>query len=67
MSEKNIDYGGIKKIVKESIVETLKENKELIHDLFVEAMEDVAMIEAIKEGRKSKLVSEDEISKILSS
>jgi hypothetical protein len=63
MSGSTIPYDDIKKIVKESLLETLVENKELFHDLFIQAIEDISMVEAINEGRKTEILEEDEIMK----
>lgn len=63
MSDSTFMYNDIKKIVKESLLETLQENKELLHDILIDAMEDISMIEAIKEGRKTEIVEEKEIFK----
>lgn len=52
-------------LIKESLVELIREKREEMYDLIVEAMEDVAMGRAIEEGRKGKFVSEDEIMKML--
>ena len=43
----------------------LLENKELFSDLLFEAVEDIALIKAIKEGENSQAVDREEIFKIL--
>ena len=43
----------------------LVENKELFSDLIFEAVEDIALIKAIKEGENSQAVDREEIFKIL--
>lgn len=45
-----IDDGKLKELFKQTIFEAIEEKKETVHDLLVEAMEDVAMIHAIQEG-----------------
>ena len=60
-----IDEGRIKQLMKEALVETLQEQKGILHDLLVEAVEDIALANAIREGASSPLVSRKEIFGIL--
>jgi len=60
------DSGKLKEIFKQAIIEAIEEKKEVVHDLLVEALEDVAMIRAIQEGEDSGFVGRDEIFGILS-
>ena len=55
----------LKQVLKEAISETLYEQRELLHDIFAEVLEDFAMAEAIREGRESKVVERDEVLQIL--
>lgn len=48
----------LKEAFKDAIREVLFENKEFLHEILVEAMEDVAMIHAIEEGGKSGTVEQ---------
>ncbi len=61
-----VDESKLKNLMKQAIVEAIEEKKGVVHDLLVEAMEDVAMIRAIQEGEDSDLVGRDEIFGILS-
>ncbi len=60
-----IDESRLKKVFKEAIIEAMEEKKDVVHDLLVEALEDVAMICAIQEGEGSESVGREEIFKIL--
>jgi hypothetical protein len=60
-----IDEGRIKQLMKEAIAEALQEQKGILHDLVVEAVEDIALANAIREGASSSLVSKKEIFDIL--
>jgi len=60
-----IDSVKIKELFKQAIIEAMEEKKEVVHDLLVEAMEDLAMIHAIQEGEETEPVSRDEVFKIL--
>jgi len=46
----------LKEAFKEAIREVVFENRELLHDVLMEAMEDVAMIHAIEEGEHSETI-----------
>ncbi|MCH8020474.1 hypothetical protein IH785_11495 [candidate division KSB1 bacterium] len=66
MMETAINEIKLKKLLKEAVEEVLVENKELFSDLIFEAVEDIALIKAIKEGENSQAVDREEIFKILS-
>ncbi len=60
-----VDEKKFKNLLKEAIIEVLEERKDIFYDLFSEVIEDIALVNAIKEGEKSKSVSRGEIFKIL--
>jgi spore coat polysaccharide biosynthesis protein SpsF (cytidylyltransferase family) len=60
-----IDDNKIKNLFKQAIIEAIEEKKDVVHDLFMEAMEDIALVRAIEEGESSDNVSRDEIFAIL--
>lgn len=60
-----IDEGKLKQVFKEAIIEMLEERKNLFHDIIVEAMEDIALTNAIREGESTESVSKKEIFNIL--
>ena len=47
----------LKKAVKEALAELLVEQPDLFRELLAEAIEDVALLKAMEQGRKTKLVS----------
>jgi spore coat polysaccharide biosynthesis protein SpsF (cytidylyltransferase family) len=61
----SIDNSKLKDLFKQAIVEAIEEKKEVVHDLFMEAMEDLAMVRAIEEGESSGTASRKEIFDIL--
>lgn len=63
--ETSIDNDKLKEIFKQAIIEAIEEKKDVVHDLLVEAMEDLAMIRAIEQGEETDLVSRDEVMSIL--
>lgn len=62
-----IDDRKIKDLFKQAILEAIEEKKDVVHDLLVEVMEDIAMIRAIQDGENSGPVSRDDIFQILES
>lgn len=60
-----IDNDKLKEIFKQAIIEAMEEKKDVVHDLLVEAMEDLAMIQAIEKGEETEIVSRDEVLSIL--
>lgn len=61
-----IDDNKLKDLMKQAIIEAIEEKKDMVQELLVEALEDVAMIHAIKEGEDSGPAERDEIFGILS-
>ena len=59
------DSGKLKEIFKQAIIEAIEEKKDVVHDLLVDAMEDLAMIHAIQEGENSGQASRNEVFDIL--
>ncbi|MEC9491662.1 hypothetical protein [Flexistipes sp.] len=65
MNITEIENEKMKKLFKESLLEVISENKDLFQDIFSEAIEDIALSEAIKEGANSKKVDRSEVLKVL--
>jgi hypothetical protein len=55
----------LKRALKEALVETLQEQRELLHEVFTEVLEDFALAEAIREGQNSKPATRDEVFRVL--
>ena len=51
----------LKALLKEALVEVLEQRRDWFSTLMVEALEDVALVQAIKEGETSEIVSRDEV------
>ena len=60
-----LDDGKIKDLFKQAIIEAIEEKKDVVHDLLMEVMEDLAMVRAIEEGEDSGHVGRDEIFTLL--
>lgn len=65
MENTNLADPALKRALKEAIAETLQEQRDLLHEVFAEVLEDFALVEAIREGQKSKMSSRDEVFDIL--
>ncbi len=59
------DSGKLKELFKQAIIEAMEEKRDLVHDLLVEAMEDLAMIRAIQDGEESVPVSREDVFHLL--
>jgi len=55
----------IKDLFKQAMLELLTERREEFYDLFSEALEDVLMVSAIREGENSETVSKAEVLRAL--
>lgn len=51
----------IKSLLKDAVVEVLEERHDLLREALQESLEDVAMLRAIQDGEKSRLMSRKEI------
>jgi hypothetical protein len=60
-----LDESRLKQILKEALIEALEEKKDVFHELIVEAIEDIGMINAIRQGQNTETVSKQEIFDIL--
>ena len=55
----------LKATIREALAEVLHEQRAYLHEVVAEVLEDFALAEAIRQGRKTKLVSREEIFEIL--
>ena len=60
-----IDDARLKRLLKEAFIEALEEKKDIFHDLMIEAMEDAALVRAIKEGEATETVGRQDVLDIL--
>ena len=59
------DEAKLKKLLKAAVVEVLEERRDLVRDALAEAVEDLGMLRAIKEGSRSAVISREEVFQIL--
>jgi hypothetical protein len=62
--ELSISDEKLKGIIKEAIIEIIKEKRKVFYEILLEAIEEVGLANAIREGRKNKFVGEDRILKM---
>ncbi|MBW1785423.1 MAG: hypothetical protein JRK53_02210 [Deltaproteobacteria bacterium] len=67
MEALTIENGKLKELFKQAIIEAMEEKKDMVRDLLFEAMEDVAMVNAIRHGEQSPPASREEVFEILDS
>jgi len=60
-----LDDAKLKSLLKETLVELLEERREEFSELLLEALEDLALSQAIREGEGSGFVDKKEILKII--
>lgn len=65
MAETNLTGDSLKEAVKQALIEALKDQRELLSEVFSEVLEDFALAEAIREGGQSDTASEEEVASIL--
>jgi len=65
VSNITLDEKQFKLLLKETLVELFEERSDIFSAIFVEALEDIGLANAIREGRKNDFVSKEEIDVIL--
>lgn len=65
MEQASIDESRLKDILKTALIEVFEERKNLFYELISEALEDIALVHAIKEGEVTESVSRAEVFSIL--
>ncbi len=63
--ELTINDEKMKDFLKEIIIEMMQEKRDLFYEIILEALEEVALANAIIEGRENNFVSEDRILELL--
>jgi hypothetical protein len=59
------DETRLKALLKEALVEVLEQRREWFSTLVAEAIEDIALVQAIKAGETTEIVSRDDIFELL--
>ena len=61
MAVEHLDDGRIKEIFKQAILEVFQERKDLLHDAFAEAIEDISLTNAIRDGEATGPATKEEV------
>lgn len=65
MSQLIVQEEQIKNLVKEAILELVREQREVLYDALAEVIEDLALAQAIQEGESTETASRAEVLKVL--
>ncbi len=65
MAQISLDEAQIKELFKQAVLEVFQEQKDAFSDLLMEVVEDLALINAIKEGEASEMVSREDVFQLL--
>ncbi|OAB56730.1 hypothetical protein AY600_12220 [Phormidium willei BDU 130791] len=65
MTDVTLDETKLKELLKTAIVELLQEEKDVFSELLSDVLEEIGMINAIKEGENTEIVSQEEIFELL--
>lgn len=65
MTQPVFDTNELKRLLKEVLWETLNEQRDLLHDVFTEVLEDLGLVEAIRQGQQSERVDRSEVFDVL--
>lgn len=65
MSSIIIDDQTLRELLKEALIETLQKRPEVLRDVLAEAVEDIGLAQAIREGENTAVVGKDAVAKAL--
>lgn len=63
--ELTVNENKMKELIKDALIELMSEKKGVFQDILIEAIEEVGLINAIREGRKNNFVNEERIINLL--
>ena len=65
MANVNLSEQALRTMVKQAVIEALDERRGLLRDIVAEVLEDLAMVDAIKQGRESEAIDREEVFSVL--
>ena len=65
MEQLSVDEKKLKNLLKETLMEVIEQKRDMFHDIVTEAIEDIALANAIKEGECAKSASREEVFNII--
>ena len=63
--ETSINQDQLKDLIKAALAEALEEQRDLLHEVVEEALEDLTLARAIEEGESTDLIGREEVLKLL--
>ncbi len=57
----------IKELLKQAVAEVLQEQRDFLYEVFLEALEDIALVQAIQQGENTAMVSRTAVFQALES
>ena len=63
--EPSINQEQLKELIKAALVEVLEQRQDLLHDAVEAALEDIALVRAIKEGTSTDPIAREEVFALL--
>jgi hypothetical protein len=61
------DENQLKEVIKQAFAELLQEQRDLLYDVFSEVLEDIALVNSIKEEENTEIVDINQVFQILES
>lgn len=61
MEQLSVDEKKLKNLLKETLIEVIDQKRDMFHDIVAEAIEDIALTNAIKEGESTESTSREEV------
>jgi hypothetical protein len=61
----SIDEKRMKHLLREALADAIEDNRDMFYELIVEAIEDIGLSRAIREGLKTKTIARRRIYKVL--
>jgi len=65
MANISLDEKQFKILLKQTLIELFDERRDMFSAIVIEALEEIGLANAIREGRKNEFVSEEEIRSVL--
>ena len=57
----NLSEQALRAMVKQAVIEALEERRDLLRDVVAEELEDLALVDIIKQGRESEVIDREEV------
>ena len=61
MSHVSISEDALRQLLRQAVADALDDRRDLLHDVVAEVMEDVALAEAVRQGRETERVSRADV------